>query len=162
MNKLILFSLFTGLAFSVGAAHAAAPPPEEEWPLGFFQAPLVEWAQEGYVEGVERELAAGTDVNTRGEYETTSLMVAALGGHADVVRVLLEKGADVNLQDANGYTALMYAAKDGHKDIVQALLDAGADSTIINENFDTAADLATNDEIRAMLTAPKIKAARKR
>ena len=33
------------------------------------------------------------------------LMMASIGGHSDIVRLLLERGADINIQNKYGYTA---------------------------------------------------------
>ncbi|KAE8950869.1 hypothetical protein PR001_g33971 [Phytophthora rubi] len=56
-------------------------------------------------------------------------MVAATGGHIDVVRFLvIDCGADVNTKDDYGRTALMVAATVGHIEVVRFLvIDCGAD-----------------------------------
>jgi len=55
------------------------------------------------------------------------LMVAAAGGHLEVVRQLLAAGAPVDQRNARGRTALMFAAFYGRFTVVSALLRAGAD-----------------------------------
>jgi ankyrin repeat protein len=54
-------------------------------------------------------------------------MLAAAGGHAEVVTLLLARGADANAADRAGVTPLMLAANLGHTTIVDALLALGAD-----------------------------------
>lgn len=41
----------------------------------------------------------------------TLLMLAAAGGHDDLLRVLIRKGAKVNGRQKNGTTALIHAAE---------------------------------------------------
>ena len=43
--------------------------------------------------------------------DVTALMVAAQGGHEEVVRLLVERGADVRAKDEEDYTALISAVK---------------------------------------------------
>lgn len=43
--------------------------------------------------------------------DVTALMVAAQGGHEEVVRLLVGKGADVRAKDEEGYTPLLNAVK---------------------------------------------------
>ena len=64
------------------------------------------------------------------KYGTTVLMVAARGGHTDIVHALLEKRADPNAQGMSGETALIVAAFQGHIQTVQALLSGKADPNI--------------------------------
>jgi len=54
---------------------------------------------------------------------------AALGGHAEVIRLLLAAGAKVDAPEDEGQTALMLAAHEGHMGVVKLLLEAGADKT---------------------------------
>src|SRR5690606_28340362 len=58
--------------------------------------------------------------NGRGE---TALMLAALHGHLDSVRLLVEKGAQVN---RSGWTPLHYAAVNGNLDLLRYLLEQNA------------------------------------
>ena len=54
---------------------------------------------------------------------------AAVGGHADVVRLLLRAGAKVDAPEDEGQTALTLAATKRHLHIVRLLLEAGADKS---------------------------------
>ena len=51
-------------------------------------------------------IANGANVNRRGLYGQTPLMIAARKGFVEVARLLLDKGADIYARDAKGYTAL--------------------------------------------------------
>jgi len=57
----------------------------------------------------------------------TSLHVAALGGHLDVVKLLLAKGADPRVKDDEDATALLNAVSGNFGDVAYALVDQGAD-----------------------------------
>ena len=62
-------------------------------------------------------LAAGADVNEKGEKGMTALHLASLAGHTDVVRILLKSEAHTgNMKDNNNMTALQLASLAGHAD----------------------------------------------
>lgn len=56
----------------------------------------------------------------------TPLMMAALNGHVDVVRLLIEWKCNVNMAAYNRRTALHLAAERGKQECCELLLDAGA------------------------------------
>ena len=58
---------------------------------------------------------------------TWPLHQAAFGGHVEAVKVLLEAGDDVNAQDAIQQTPLHYASLRGHSGVLRVLLDAACD-----------------------------------
>ncbi|XP_027200011.2 LOW QUALITY PROTEIN: uncharacterized protein LOC113794122 [Dermatophagoides pteronyssinus] len=53
--------------------------------------------------------------------KSTTLHLAAEGGHVEVVRTLLQAGAKATDENAEGYTALHLAAKKGHVNVLRAL-----------------------------------------
>ena len=58
---------------------------------------------------------------------TTSLMIASMGGHADIVEMLLRHGiAAINAGNENGYSALTMAVLRGHVATAAVLLAHGA------------------------------------
>jgi ankyrin repeat protein len=82
------------------------------------------------------------------------LMLAAFGGHEEIVEALIKTGADINMKVNDGSTALMAASMQGHYLIVKILLEKGADKTIKNNNGLTALSLAMQggyDEITGLL-----------
>lgn len=71
------------------------------------------------------------------------LLLAAAGGHHEVVRLLLQHGADPLHADIVGNTPLMYAAAGNHPHTCNELLSKDpADLTAQNEHGDTAYSLA--------------------
>jgi uncharacterized protein len=81
-------------------------------------------------------------VNVRDTTAATPLMIAALDGEADSVKLLLENGADPNAQNAAGATALMWAVDDLAK--VRLLLGAGADVNMKSKQGTTALIVAAS------------------
>ncbi|SVB10945.1 uncharacterized protein METZ01_LOCUS163799 [marine metagenome] len=82
----------------------------------------------GNVEVVKKHLAAGTDVNARGEDVGTPLHIAALVGSNEIVELLITKGADVNAkEEEEGMTPLIVAVGEGYKKIIELLIANGAD-----------------------------------
>ena len=89
--------------------------------------PIEDCAGLGDIEAVKKHIAAGTDVNTRGENGISPLLIAVIEGHLDVVELLISKGADVNIKDDKGMTPLQFAAFTNRRQIVQLLIKKNAD-----------------------------------
>ena len=87
---------------------------------------LMHFSAKGRTSIVERLLAANASMEARTHDVRTSLILASLHGHGEVVQCLLDKGANVNAhcQTHLGYTALSYASREGHVNIVRRILDA--------------------------------------
>ncbi|XP_006274145.1 M-phase phosphoprotein 8 [Alligator mississippiensis] len=68
----------------------------------------------------------------------TLVMLAAAGGHDDLLRLLIRKGAKVNSRQKNGTTALIHAAEKNFLTTVAILLEAGAYVNIQQSNGETA------------------------
>jgi uncharacterized protein len=70
---------------------------------------------------IARKLVALCDVNARNHEGQSAAMMAALFGHADIVRLLAQHGADLGLKDASGNTAQSLARQQGNADMVAVL-----------------------------------------
>jgi len=86
-------------------------------------------------------------LNQQGRSDTTNgtnaLMVAALQGRTEVIKLLIGKGVDVNATDRVDLTALIYAAWQGQTDAVRVLIEAGANVNWKSQKVsDTAIDVA--------------------
>ena len=75
---------------------------------------------------IEEWFSTGTrDANEPAENDATLMMVAALKGHLDIMRLLKARGADVNIA-VNAQSSLFEAVLGGHHDAARLLLDYGA------------------------------------
>jgi ankyrin repeat protein len=72
----------------------------------------------------------------------TPLHYAASGAKTDVIEILLEHSAYIDAESPNGSTPLMMAAMYGNVDCVRMLLEAGADPALKNQLGLSAADFA--------------------
>ncbi|PTB16921.1 hypothetical protein C9I57_31085 [Trinickia symbiotica] len=64
-----------------------------------------------------------TDIEKLDAHDENAMMLAALNGDADLVKLLIAKGAEVNKK---GWAPLHYAAANGHDDIAKLLIDNSA------------------------------------
>jgi ankyrin repeat protein len=72
----------------------------------------------------------------------TPLHYASTTGHNDVVKYLLDHAAYIDAESPNGTTPLMMAARGGHIETVKLLLDEGADMRLKNQQGMTVIDFA--------------------
>jgi uncharacterized protein len=130
------------------------------------QKVLLDTAQWGHKQIIELLVMRGVDVNARGNFGETALMMAAYWGHNDIVELLLRENADVNMQDNGGATALMmavverddlYALGGGSKrlETVSMLLAAGARIDIRDNGNKTALDYALEMGSKAVIALLK-------
>jgi ankyrin repeat protein len=87
-----------------------------------FQNVLVDATDRGDEEEVARLLKSGQNPDSKGEFGVTSLMRAALRGHALIAEMLVKAGAYVNATDVGGEAPLHLAARNGNAKMVQMLL----------------------------------------
>ncbi|XP_067658334.1 ankyrin repeat domain-containing protein 50-like [Haliotis asinina] len=77
----------------------------------------------GHVDIVKHVLSKKVvDINSRGQYGRTLVMMAARFGHRDVFNLLVREGADVSLVDENRNNILHVSSIGGHVDIVKYVL----------------------------------------
>lgn len=89
-----------------------------------FEVPLNRAAAEGQLASV-RLLIARNAILDRGI--DTALMLAAEGGHVEVLRALIGAGAEIDRVGKWGYTALHKSVERGHLACVELLLSVGSD-----------------------------------
>lgn len=98
----------------------------------------------------------------KGADRDMALLLSAHDGFEIAVEFLLNHGADINsVTRMDHQTALHKAAQAGHDDVVEILIAHGADASIRDDAGKTAADVAENEEIRAMIQAVEAKRKRK-
>jgi ankyrin repeat protein len=84
-------------------------------------------AQFDRVGAAEALLDAGANIERRTKRGRTALMIAAMNGNVDNVRLLLQRGASVNVRDEDDRSALAHARNDDERARIIALLTkAGA------------------------------------
>ncbi|MBQ8517950.1 MAG: ankyrin repeat domain-containing protein [Akkermansia sp.] len=113
------------------------------------------------VQELNRRIADGYNVNTKGIYRMTPLLWAAGLGREDCVRILLRAGADASTPGSDSRTPLIRAASYGHEGSVRLLLAApGINPNQTDEDGETplghAAYAGHADCIRRLLSAPDI------
>lgn len=102
------------------------------------------------VEGVEKALRDGADINSTTADGKTPLMHAAMMGSGNAVHFLVQKKAELNHQDRSGRTALMYALA-GDSKIAIELIRAGADVSIKDELGTTALMNTTDPQVKELI-----------
>ena len=114
--------------------------------------PLGIAAQNHKVKALDALLEAGADVSRpvgKGDY--TPLMLAAIGGAADVAELLIKHGANVNAKNAGGVTPLMVVAANNAVKVGTLLLKSGADPAARSDDGRTALTIAKSSNSGEML-----------
>lgn len=93
----------------------------------------------------------GAKVNLKDDNGDTVLILASGAVKPDVLKALIDAGADVRAANKQGQTALMEAAENDDLESVKVLIDAGSEVNAKNKEGDTAWDLASNQEVEALL-----------
>ena len=90
----------------------------------YLWTPLMRAAHEGRLREAEMLLLdPRTEVNRRGENDTTALHLAAAEGHQELVRLLLQRGARKNIEDGFGRTPRNIAAQSQRPEMMKLLED---------------------------------------
>lgn len=120
---------------------------------------LLEMAYDGEVDELEKLWSKATDifkgdvgaVEVADGHGTTLLSEAAAGGQVDAVSWLLAKGAHPNSLGEFSRTPIWRACFLGHAPVVSLLLEGGGDPRIASESGEAAKNVASTDEIKAIL-----------
>lgn len=75
---------------------------------------------------VKELLADGAYTNLRDAGQSTPALLAAVGGHASILKALINADADIELADSTNMTPLNAAARYGHRDCFDLLASARA------------------------------------
>jgi ankyrin repeat protein len=99
-------------------------------------------------------LLDGADPNelaTASFAQVTPLGTAATFGANEIAEILLDHGADTEKTADHGNTPLHSAAANGNRSLVELLLARGANAAAQAADGRTPADLAVDEELRALL-----------
>lgn len=97
----------------------------------------------GSVTELEKEIAKGANVNDTLDGGYSALMVAALNGSVEQMKLLIDHGAKVNYANSDSITALWLAVPDWDKTVF--LLDHGADANMLStEHYTVLVKVATH------------------
>jgi ankyrin repeat protein len=108
-----------------------------------YQKQLIAAARGGDLEGLERLIAAGQDVDCELKYGASAIMLAAGRGQVEIIRRLAAVGAKVNRRNRFGATPLLEACERGYLEAIQVLVDLGAEINLPHNNGNTALLAAT-------------------
>ena len=103
---------------------------------------LVSW--HGQLEGGQRLLSRGADVNALAFNNWTPLHYAVFYERVDFARMLLEHEALVDAQEDAGYTPLHLASQNGQVEMLRLLLEHGANISVRSKGGKTPFELASN------------------
>jgi thioredoxin-related protein len=122
---------------------------------------LIIAVQSGSVDQVRRLLASGSDPDHADDLGDTSVH-HAVGGEADLLKVLLDAGANPNARNSGGISPLMLAFGAGRTDMIELLRRAGGRVDILDYGGGSAYDwalrgghLALAESIKAEIEASK-------
>ncbi len=96
-------------------------------------ASLLESAKRGDLARVRELIGKGADVNCRGEYGYTPLLMAVRYDRLEIAETMIAKGAEINVdtdldwqQKEWGFTPLLWAVNNSYVDMAALLLGSGA------------------------------------
>jgi len=109
---------------------------------GHAESDLHHAAWTGDLEGVERLLAEGHDVNWQDSIGESAIFGAVAWGRLNITARLIAAGADVNLRNNEGWTPLFWGASHGGVEAMKLLLEAGSCVDCVDKTGKSALDIA--------------------
>jgi bla regulator protein blaR1 len=92
---------------------------------------LREASADGDLEGIEKLLQAGANVNVKIEGDGSPLISASRANKVAAVKLLLDRGADPNIAVPGDGSPLIGAAREGALKVISLLLDRGANIELV-------------------------------
>ena len=117
---------------------------------------FLERVEVGNKEIIELFMKAGMDVNAKGNYGETALMLASVHNNIEIIKLLIENNANVNAQNNDGETALMLTSLNDKFEAAKLLIKRGADVNIKSNTGHTALEYAyLNTQMEELLRKAK-------
>ncbi|KAL4592917.1 hypothetical protein LXL04_005924 [Taraxacum kok-saghyz] len=113
---------------------------------------LLPWAGQTQVVNILCKNKA--DIGAAAMDDMGAVHFAAQKGHLEVVKTLVSSGISVNSTNRKGMTPLHYAVQGSYIDLIKYLVKKGANVSVKNKGGKSALDLASNEEIRVLLSSP--------
>jgi uncharacterized protein len=144
----------TMLVLQSGAAAQVAPIAEESARYAGLHAA----AQRGDLDGLDRLLASGADLEARDRHGRTPLHVATFAKQRDVIRVLAKAGVKLGALENDRYDAVTIASVADDEETLSVLLAAGASAKLVTSRYDgtaliAAAHLGHDGVVRQLIRA---------
>jgi ankyrin repeat protein len=154
--RAVITGLALGLALAAGGPAAAQVPPTAEQAARY--AGLLAAAHGGDLAGLERLLAAGTDLKQRDAQGRTAVHVATFARQREVLRRLARAGADLGALENDRYDAVTIAAVADDEETLRVLLELGASARLVTSRYDgtaliAAAHLGHDGVVRQLIRA---------
>lgn len=119
------------------------------------ETPIVSAVATGNVEITRLLLERGAKPDAKTIYGENALMMAALAGRDDLVKLLIAAKADVNVEDRTGVPVLWNAVQSHNPAVVKQLLAAGATAGTHRKVLLDAAKESGNEELVSLIRAAK-------
>ncbi|CAL9068339.1 unnamed protein product [Musa banksii] len=119
------------------------------------RTPLHLAAWSGQTEVVRFLCKNKADVGAAAMDDTAAIHFAAQKGHLEIIRILLSSGVSVRVANRKGLTPLHYAVQGSHPELFKYLIRKGASLTAKTKAGQTPMDLASTEEVRALLVECK-------
>lgn len=124
------------LSLAVTSCHAAVTTPQKTEAVK--DQGLLKLVQQNDLEGLEKALGNGADVNAVDRNKRSLLLIATTNQQAEMAKVLVQYGADVNQQSANQDSPFLYAGASGQTELVALYLNHGARFDVFNRYHGSA------------------------
>lgn len=107
---------------------------------------LIEAADEGKLDLVQKLLRGGVNVNASDKWRWTALHMAAYGGFNDIAKELIWAGAQIDARTVDGETPLNLAERNRHIQVVRTITNEVDRLREEMESKGTAPDVSVDDE----------------
>jgi ankyrin repeat protein len=142
-RDLLLESDGTGRDRSRGLYSPEGEPPVASSTIQLYQRPLSGAALNGQFRVVQQLLKAQALVNPRDPSENSPLLLALIGGHAEVANLLSSKGAEILNKESAEQALLSCSMGQGGPKALELLIEHGVSPNCVNFMGESGLDIAT-------------------